>query len=199
MMPRIPPTNGSVFTPGNTIRLEFPAQAYVNPHNTTMTFDLTLFNAVGPTSSAVRLQNGASSVFSRVRLLYGSSVIEDISGYNDVTRFLIEHVGTNSQNSMDESTIAEGQGGVVTDIDGSGGYFGNCNVRQKFIHGVSEGTTQTDASDFRGGAGFGSVPNGTDQATVGGNGGTSRVRRYTIPFALGMFIQDKLVNYFLIF
>lgn len=30
MTPRIPPKNGFVFTPGNVIRLEFPAQGYVS-------------------------------------------------------------------------------------------------------------------------------------------------------------------------
>lgn len=81
-------------------------------------------------------------------------------GYNDINRMLIEHCGTNAQGSMDESTIAEGQGGVVTDADGlNGGYFGLCNVRQKYIHGVSKGIVPSSASDFTGGFGFSSVPN----------------------------------------
>lgn len=33
MTPRIPPKNASEFKPGNVIRLEFPAQGYVNPGN----------------------------------------------------------------------------------------------------------------------------------------------------------------------
>ena len=33
--PRIPPKNGANFLPGNVIRLEFPAQGFVNPINTT--------------------------------------------------------------------------------------------------------------------------------------------------------------------
>ena len=37
--PRIPPKNGATFTPGQVIRLEFPAQGYVNPINTTLEFD----------------------------------------------------------------------------------------------------------------------------------------------------------------
>jgi len=32
LMPRIPPTNGQVFTPGQTIRLEFPAQVLVGSY-----------------------------------------------------------------------------------------------------------------------------------------------------------------------
>jgi hypothetical protein len=35
LTPRIPPKNGATFTPGQVIRVEFPAQGYVNPLNTT--------------------------------------------------------------------------------------------------------------------------------------------------------------------
>lgn len=31
MTPRIPPKNQGKFSPGNVIRLEFPAQGFVNP------------------------------------------------------------------------------------------------------------------------------------------------------------------------
>lgn len=40
--PRIPPKTGFQFNPGNVIRVEFPAQGYVNPLNTMLEFDLTL-------------------------------------------------------------------------------------------------------------------------------------------------------------
>lgn len=194
LTPRIPPTNGAIFQPGQTIRLEFPAQAYVNPHNTTLTFDLTLYNYVA-TKATVRLQNGAASVFNRVRLLYGSSVLEDIRGYNDIARLLIEHVGTNGQGTVDESSISEGQGGVITELDGVGGYYGNCSVRQKMIQGLSSGVVPTSASDFFGGSGFGNVPQSTDRPSSNGeNGGVFTTRRYTMPFLLGMFLQDKLVG-----
>jgi len=42
MTPRIPPKNGFVFTPGNVIRLEFPAQGYVNPLTTSLSFDVSV-------------------------------------------------------------------------------------------------------------------------------------------------------------
>jgi hypothetical protein len=38
MTPRIPPKSGGTFAPGQVIRLEFPAQGYVNPLNTTYSF-----------------------------------------------------------------------------------------------------------------------------------------------------------------
>jgi hypothetical protein len=142
----------------------------------------------------VRLQNGAASVFNRVRLLYGSSVLEDIRGYNDIARMLIEHVGTNGQQSADESTIAEGQGGVVIDVDSTGGYYGNSNVRQKMVQGVSVGTQPVSAADFTGGTGFSSIPQSTVRpSAIGDNGGAYTTRRYTMPFLLGMFLQDKLI------
>lgn len=193
LTPRIPATNGNVFTPGNTIRLEFPAQAYVNPHNTVLTFDLTLYNYVSGTAN-VRLQNGVNSIFNRVRLLYGSSVIEDIRGYNDICRMLVEHVGTNQNGTSDETSIAEGSGGIQLDCDSTGGYFGHCNVRQKIIQGISTTVAPVSASDFLGGTSFGSVPQSTDRpSTMGTNGGAFTTRRYTVPFALGMFLQDKLI------
>lgn len=63
MTPRIPPKNGGTFNPGQVIRLEFPAQGYVNPNNTTLSFDVTLVygNIVeADTSSQVRFQNNVS-------------------------------------------------------------------------------------------------------------------------------------------
>lgn len=38
MTPRIPPKNGAEFSPGTVIRLEFPAQGYVNPGNFLLNF-----------------------------------------------------------------------------------------------------------------------------------------------------------------
>lgn len=63
MTPRIPPKNGAIFNPGSVIRLEFPAQGYVNPNNTTLEFDVTLIYGqilVGDKSTSVRFQNNVS-------------------------------------------------------------------------------------------------------------------------------------------
>lgn len=58
--PRIPPKNGSTFLPGNVIRLEFPAQGYVNPINTTLEFDVTLQSFGTTANEIVRFQNNVS-------------------------------------------------------------------------------------------------------------------------------------------
>jgi len=60
MTPRIPPKNGGTFTPGQVIRLEFPAQGYVSPGNTTLSFDATIVygNILdADVGSQVRFQN----------------------------------------------------------------------------------------------------------------------------------------------
>lgn len=76
MTPRIPPKNGATFTPGQVIRLEFPAQGYVNPLNTTLVFDVTLTRYASGANQTIRFQNCIQSLFSRVRLLYGATPLE---------------------------------------------------------------------------------------------------------------------------
>jgi hypothetical protein len=61
MTPRIPPKNASTFAPGNVIRLEFPAQGYINPGKTTLEFDVQLLYTPTDTElSAIRFQNNVS-------------------------------------------------------------------------------------------------------------------------------------------
>jgi len=73
--------------------LEFPAQGYVNPLTTSLSFDVSLVVpnlSAAPISGAsiatidavVRFQNNIQSIFSRVRLLYGANPLEDIINYN---------------------------------------------------------------------------------------------------------------------
>lgn len=198
--PRIPPKSGQTFAPGQIIRLEFPAQGYVNPTNTTLEFDVTL---VGPSFSAgtpefsVRFQNNIQSLFNRVRLLYGATPLEDILNYNVIVRCLTEWTGTNQHMTMDQNTIANGIGGSTFGYDtGSGGiyYQGMLNVRQKYIQGVQQGTVAVPAN-LIGGTAAGAVPN--LQSTLPGvvlpAGAAATTRRYQVSFALGLFTQDKLI------
>jgi hypothetical protein len=61
MTPRIPPKNASQFSPGNVIRLEFPAQGYINPSKTTIEFDMQLlYTPTTAERSAIRFQNNVS-------------------------------------------------------------------------------------------------------------------------------------------
>lgn len=192
MTPRIPPKNGSTFTPGQVIRLEFPAQGYVNPLNTTIEFDVTLVGHDTATEEVIRFQNNIQSCFSRVRLMYGSTPLEDIINYNTVVRMLTEWTSTNGQGSYDQTSIAEGIGGVAWGADPVGDQ-GMCNVRQKFIHGISTGAGPDTPADISAGDPFGSVPQ-TAFVPAGVSGsGTKVTRRYQVNLALGLLLQDKLI------
>lgn len=196
--PRIPPKNGAVFSPGQVMRLEFPAQGYVNPLNTTLEFDVTLYGTGGSTEF-VRFQNNIQSIFSRVRLLYGATPLEDMINYNVIVRSLTEWTATNQHMTLDQTSIAEGIGGISIAADASGA-FGICNVRQRYIQGKSASTGAGVA--FTGGNDLGNIPLSSNDAIPSGlftpatpvTDTTAAVtRRYQINFALGLFTQDKLI------
>jgi hypothetical protein len=115
MTPRIPPKNGASFGPGQIIRLEFPAQGYVNPLNTLLQFDVVLYAPVVASGSwAVRFQNNIQCIFNRVRLLYGANPQEDLLQYGVLVRCLTEWTATNQMNGIDQASIADGIGGTYT-------------------------------------------------------------------------------------
>lgn len=193
LTPRIPPKNGSTFSPGNVIRLEFPAQGYVNPSNTTLSFDVDLIEPTGGGGSQTRFQNNIQSIFSRVRLLYGSTPIEDIVNYNMIVRCLTEWSSSNPA-VPDQSSVSEGIGGVVFGATGNANGVlgasnvlqpqGLVNVRQNHIQGYDTINGPSTDAALTGGAGVGAVPN---------ESGDTITRRYQISFALGMFTQEKLI------
>jgi hypothetical protein len=189
--PRIPPKNGSVFNPGQVIRLEFPAQGYVNTGNTTLEFDVTLQSYGTDTAALVRFQNNIQSIFSRLRVLYGSTTLEDIVNYNVIVRSLTEWTATNETNSMDQTSIAEGIGGFVvgTDLNGVSGVV---NVRQAFIQGLDNNTAPTTPAAMSKGTARGNVPNQYLGPAVA-SGQKYCTRRYQINIASGLFTQDKLI------
>jgi len=201
MTPRIPPKNAQEFSPGNVIRLEFPAQGYVNPGKTTLEFDAQiLYTFLDATDrTAIRFQNNIQSMFSRVRLLYGSTPLEDIPNYNVIVRALTEWTGADALGA-DQTSISDGIGGVTPSTSGgvnlvtAGGLQGVpqlCNVRQKYIHGLDSRGTGADVTTA---PGFGSVPNGTTpNATFASILGINPIRRYQVQLALGMLTQEKLI------
>ena len=67
--------------------------------------------------SPCRFQNNIQSIFSRVRLLYGATPLEDIIDYNCIVRMLTEWTSTNQSNTIDQVSISEGIGGVVVGTD----------------------------------------------------------------------------------
>lgn len=195
LTPRIPPKNGSDFQPGNVIRLEFPAQGYVNPANTTLCFDVVIDAGAGGAEEQLRFQNNIQSIFSRVRLLYGSTPIEDIVNYNVIVRALTEWTSSNPI-ATDQAACSEGIGGVTfgSAAGAAAGALGTAailnpqglvNVRQAHIQGIDTITGPTTSVALVGAKGFGIVPN------VGDN--SKSIRRYQVNLALGMFTQEKLI------
>ena len=216
MTPRIPPKNGGTFNPGQVIRLEFPAQGYVNPNNTTLSFDATLvygYAVDADTTSQVRFQNNIQSLFSRVRLMYGATPLEDIIGYGQIVRSLTEWAGNAPDGVITQSSIHEGIGSYVNGVSGlinganptgaarSSRVQGLVNVRQAMIQGVS--TIYSVATgvypDPPNGQGFGVVPAGTIPNVPAAPASApyittaNPVRRYQVQFALGLFNQEKLI------
>jgi hypothetical protein len=211
MTPRIPPKNASEFSPGGIVRLEFPAQGYVNPGNTTIEFDVQiLYTPLAGDFSQVRFQNNIQSIFSRVRLLYGSTPIEDIIGYNVIVRSLTEWTGTSQQGIFDQTSINEGIGGIsygitaIADSDevGKSATTGFVHVRKNIIHGIdmtkSYKINQVAVDQFVSqlGSGGGATPNGPTALALTAHDnllGANPVRRYQIQLALGIFNQEKLI------
>lgn len=193
MTSRIPPKNGGLFTPGQVMRLEFPAQGYVNPTHTTIEFDVSLEYIVGAATNnnefTVRFQNNIQSIFNRVRIMYGSTPLEDIINYNVVIRNLTEWTSGNPHGCMDQSTISEGIGGITMGADANG-FPGLVNVRQKYIQGY--GINGIVTSETLKGKSSGVVPNGV-VATGVPAGTTTTTRRYQIQLGTGLFTQEKLI------
>jgi hypothetical protein len=163
--------------------------------NTTLEFDVTLFGhatADENFTQRTRFQNNIQSIFSRVRLLYGSTPLEDIINYNVIVRSLTEWTATNQHMTMDQTSIAEGIGGCVVGSDSTdAAVFGVCNTRQKYIHGISK--SNGNGTAFSSGASFLNVPASSENFGATGNGTVGVTRRYQINFALGLFTQDKLI------
>jgi len=150
------------------------------------------------------------SLFSRVRLLYGSTPLEDIPNYNVIVRAMTEWTASDAL-GPDQTSITDGIGGINPAVSGAVytgsstggagtifgtgvGIFSMANVRQKYIHGID---TRGTAADVGTASGFGSVPNGptanTEAATTKAVLGTNPVRRYQVQLALGMLTQEKLI------
>lgn len=84
---KLPPKNGGTFSPGTIVRIEFPADNYLNALNSVLSMDLTISNGTNLT----RLQRtGGHSLIKRLRVMYGSLVIEDIQEYKTLVRIFTE-------------------------------------------------------------------------------------------------------------
>jgi len=117
----ITPKYGGTFRAGNILRIEIPAQDYIDPDTIYMSFKSELFAGLGnnfQTSTigtvlteasgipylgverlhssnvncmkTLRFQPGIQCIFNRIKVLAGSTTIEDIQDYDDLYRFMLE-------------------------------------------------------------------------------------------------------------
>lgn len=101
---KLPPKNGSTFASGNIIRIEFPADNYLNVLNSVLQFDLG-FTTAGTNTCFQR--GGAHNLISRLRILYGSLVIEDIQNYSTLVRIFTE-LGVQGDYMRSSGSILDG-------------------------------------------------------------------------------------------
>jgi hypothetical protein len=106
---KLPPKNGSSFAAGNIVRIEFPADNYLNTLNSVLAFDVTWSTTTG----APRFQRGgAQNLIKRLRIMYGSLVIEDIQEYKTLVRIFTE-AGVQNDYMSSSGTILDGMYGTL--------------------------------------------------------------------------------------
>lgn len=93
---KLPPKNGGTFRQNDIIRIEFPADNYLNTLNSILTFDLSVSGGSNTSAAenAVKMlqlqRTGAQGLIKRLRVLYGSLVLEDIQEYKTLVRIFTE-------------------------------------------------------------------------------------------------------------
>lgn len=134
-----PKNNVSSYVSGTTIRFEFPASGYLNPTKTYLAFNcrsritggtfaagtdqlitnMTPTVTAGNSSSSMltqlasggfAFQQNIASIFRRVRVLYGSLVLEDIQDYNVLQRMLVDTL-LPSGTGLSDTCMMQGIGG----------------------------------------------------------------------------------------
>ena len=207
---RIPPITtpqmGSLAAPlnssakGRLIQIKLPADGYLNPLESYLRFDLVLCAAAGSGSvnvNAPRILNSVHGMFRRLRVLYGSTVFEDIQLYNSLVRTITNvAVGERYQNNV--GCILEGFGsdamraalfnpltrGVVAD-SGHSGFTGNL-ANQTYAAATGSGSaTALPLLQVNG-----PVLITTSNELVA-NGGVKHT--FCIQLASGIFTQQKLL------
>lgn len=191
--PRITPQTGqSNVLPGNTIQFNFPAQGYIDPRKTTISFDFYLkgfdtyeFDQVPSKdqSSYCYLQNNVASVFEDVQLKYGSYVIESVQENGYLQRQLSEFTGYSTQDN-DQFNVAKGISGISQQYVQDLGFVAvNNRLESHGLHyfGAKDGSLITNK------------PSRIAPTYVNIGGAHYAVKRYQIDLPFGLFQQGKLI------
>ena len=174
-----PKNNAQQYLSGTTIRFEFPASGYLNPNNTYLAFNARVnitsgtFTAGNGASSyqtgGFQFQNNIQSIFRRVRILYGSLVLEDIQDYNLIQRLFTETL-LPAGSSLSCTTMSQGIGPCKNQIQ---------DATFKLIQPWD---LRTDRLNYH--------STGTETAPT--NVGVT-TRRYAVPINTGLFQQKNLI------
>ena len=159
---KIPPKNGSSFlgSANPTIRFEIPATGYLNGQKSYISIDFSyLMNfSQAPTgttwTSPCRLNYGIQSCFRRLRLLYGSLVIEDEVNYDILVRKLMIERGTPSFHGGSANILEAAPGPAIARQQ----TFSDSTQNQIFLNTYSSAGGSGNA-DLAGNAGAGNVGN----------------------------------------
>jgi hypothetical protein len=215
---KLVPKNGYNFNQNQIVRFEFPADGYCNMLNTSLSFDVNT-NMAGCTLTAgsgtvvaetpyVALpRGGAHNFFKRVRVLYGSLVLEDIQEYKTLARMFTE-MGVEKSYQQSTGSILDGH--AESAMRNIGNPFGTI--------APNDSTTETDANlmsnaivdnqlvmlDQVGGqcralgttastAYYPEFSWATDTAPVTGNTATDVVRTFNIQLLTGLTSLKKLL------
>lgn len=140
--PRTGVTMGGPSTPlsssakGRVIQITLPSQGYLNPLESYLRFDLGFTSTntgANPVVIAPRVLNSVHTMFRRMRVLYGSMVLEDIQFYGALVRTLT-NVAVESEYQSGVGAVLEGMGS-----DAARGQLFNPTVRGPATGGVGTG------------------------------------------------------------
>lgn len=146
---KLPPKNGYTFTqPNQVIRIEFPADNYCNMLNSLLVFNANItIPASNSTGTYLTLQRGGGhNFFTRLRVLYGSLVIEDIQEYKTLVR-MINEVAVPRDYGNSSGTILDGMSAsrlneiALDTLTADGGAGAGVNPNGNILSGNTNGTT----------------------------------------------------------
>lgn len=134
---KLTPKTGGSYTSGSApIQIEFPSDGYLNMLNSVLLFDVQI-TGVDASHLPTFPKQGAHSLFRRLRILYGSMVIEDIQEYSVLTRMLIEcgaqpdytrTTGTILDGTLGHGSIFYDKGANANDTGASSSVHGSANA-----------------------------------------------------------------------
>ena len=99
---KLPAKTGFTYKENTTARIEFPSDNYLNVLNSVLLFDIT-------TGGGTRMfqRGGAHNAIKRLRIMYGSLVIEDIQDYKTLVRIMTE-AGVQQDYATSSGSILDG-------------------------------------------------------------------------------------------